>query len=267
MKNYYKISEISRLYGIGPDSLRYYERLGILKPKRDDNQYRLYSLKDIYKLNLIRDLRKLDFSMSQIKDYLDCQTMDNTLDILYREQELLKRRLSELAKREAVIAKRIHDLHASESVTANQITIKSLPRRLYVQEKARITQDEEMDLLIQKLLRRHETKIHSFGSQTIGAFLSTQDLMNGVSNVYQSVFFILETETAGYDCELPAGDYLSFYYRGTYNKNAACLKKMINYIQRNQLTALGEPFELYEIDNRDTMKEEEFLTEIQIRIA
>ncbi len=37
MKNYYKISEISKLYNIGPDSLRYYEQLGILKPKRDTN--------------------------------------------------------------------------------------------------------------------------------------------------------------------------------------------------------------------------------------
>ena len=26
MKDYYKISEISKLYGIGADSLRYYER-------------------------------------------------------------------------------------------------------------------------------------------------------------------------------------------------------------------------------------------------
>ena len=32
------------------------------------------------------------------------------------------------------------------------------------------------------------------------------------------------------------------------------------------LLAAGEPFELYEIDNRDTMLEEEFLTEIQMRV-
>ena len=57
MKDYYKISEISKLYGIGVDSLRYYERLGLIHPKRDTNGYRLYHLKDIYKLNLIRDLR------------------------------------------------------------------------------------------------------------------------------------------------------------------------------------------------------------------
>ena len=33
MKDYYKINEIARLYGIGVDSLRYYEKLGILKPR------------------------------------------------------------------------------------------------------------------------------------------------------------------------------------------------------------------------------------------
>ena len=60
MKDFYKISEISRLYGVGPDSLRYYERLGLLRPRRDeDNGYRLYSLRDIYKLSVIRDLRTL----------------------------------------------------------------------------------------------------------------------------------------------------------------------------------------------------------------
>ena len=71
MKDYYKINEIARLYGIGPDSLRYYERLGLLSPRRDTNGYRLYNLKDMYKLTVIRDLRKLDFSMAQIREFLE----------------------------------------------------------------------------------------------------------------------------------------------------------------------------------------------------
>ena len=75
MKNYYKISEISKLYNIGPDSLRYYEQLGILKPKRDTNGYRLYGLHELYKLNMIRDLWSLDFSMDQIKEYLEKQSV------------------------------------------------------------------------------------------------------------------------------------------------------------------------------------------------
>lgn len=184
MKNYYKISEISRLYGIGPDSLRYYERLGILSPKRDSNQYRLYSLKDIYKLNLICDLRKLDFSMSQIKDYLDCQTVCNTLDILRCEQELLGKKLKELTEKEHLINERIEALHKTEYITTDRIDIKTLPPRLCVQEKSYITRDEEMDLLIQKLMTRHEKKIRNFGNQIIGAFLSRQDLMKGIPNVF-----------------------------------------------------------------------------------
>lgn len=267
MKNYYKISEISKLYGIGPDSLRYYERLGILKPKRDTNQYRLYSLKDIYKLNLICDLRKLDFSMAQIKDYLNRQTVENTLDILHREQKLLTQKLTELQEKEQLISERIETLRKAEDIIPDCFVLKSFPRRLCVQEQAYITRDEEMDFLIQKLLLRHKKKIHNFGSQTIGAFLSVRDLIQGTANVYNSVFFILDKNTCGYDCELPAGDYLSCYYRGSYHQNDLCLKKMLDHIREHHLTPLGEPFELYEIDNRDTMNEEEFLTEIQIQVS
>ena len=204
--------------------------------------------------------------MSQIKDYLDCQTVCNTLDILRCEQELLGKKLKELTEKEHLINERIEALHKTEYITTDRIDIKTLPPRLCVQEKSYITRDEEMDLLIQKLMTRHEKKIRNFGNQIIGAFLSRQDLMKGIPNVYQSVFFILDTDTCEYDCELPAGDYLSCYYRGDYNKNADCLKKMMNYIKTHHLAILGEPFELYEIDNRDTMEPEEFLTEIQIHI-
>ena len=47
MEKYFKIGEISKLYHIGPDSLRYYEKIGILKPKRGENQYRLYRTEEI----------------------------------------------------------------------------------------------------------------------------------------------------------------------------------------------------------------------------
>lgn len=266
MKNYYKISEISKLYGIGPDSLRYYERLGILTPKRDTNKYRLYSLKDIYKLNLIRDLRKLDFSMTQIKNYLDTQSIDNTMDILYQEKNFLKAQLQELKEKERMINERINTLEASRKIETNCIQIKTLPRRLFVQETAYMTQDEEMDFLIKRLLTKHEKKIHNFGNQTIGAFLSEKDLLKGIPNRYESVFFILDKETKEYDGEFPSGKYLSYYYRGSYEQNASCLQKIMDYIRIHNLTAIGQPFELFEIDNRDTIKEDEFLTEIQIPV-
>ena len=129
MKNYYKINEISKLCGIGPDSLRYYERIGVLTPRRDANKYRLYSLKDIYKLNLIRDLRSLNFSMAQIKEYLDSQTVGNTLDILCRERTCLEKQLLALKEKEAMINERIATLTAAQSIPSGRIRLKELPAR------------------------------------------------------------------------------------------------------------------------------------------
>ena len=116
MKDFYKISEISRLYGVGPDSLRYYERLGLLRPRRDeDNGYRLYSLRDIYKLSVIRDLRTLGLSMVQIKEYLDGQSVESTLALLEREEDLLSRQIHQLQARRETLARREAALsHARE---------------------------------------------------------------------------------------------------------------------------------------------------------
>ena len=96
-KRNYTISEISRLFGIGIDSLRYYERLGVVSPQRGSNGYRLYDLDDMYKLSLIKDLRRLDLPMKQIKDYLDRQTVASTRELLDRERCMLEERISYLS--------------------------------------------------------------------------------------------------------------------------------------------------------------------------
>lgn len=84
MKKYYKIGEISKLYSISPDSLRYYEDLGILKPKRDVNGYRMYSINDIWTLNILRELRTIGFSMEQIKEHLLSYDLKSTLGLFSR---------------------------------------------------------------------------------------------------------------------------------------------------------------------------------------
>ncbi len=266
MKDYYKISEISQLYGIGVDSLRYYEKLGILKPRRDTNRYRLYSLKDLYKLNMIRDLRTLDFSMQQIKDYLEGQSVENTLQMLYCEREMLKGRLEELRLKEERLVERISTLQTAQQIEVGVIVRKTIPRRFCVRINERITRDEEMDFAIKKLHKKYEGKIKELGNLDIGAFLSMEEINQGISNVYNSVFFILGEETVEHDFELPEGEYLSCFYRGSYEQNGPLIRQLLEYANKQEMRVLGTPFEIYVIDNRDTAREEEFLTEIQVRI-
>lgn len=274
MKNYYKISEISKLYDIGVDSLRYYERLGILTPRRDANGYRLYNLTDLYKLNIIRDLRSLDFSMKQIKDYLDKQSLENTLALLNQEQEIINIEIENLKTRCTIIQDRIKDLSFSKKIKAGHMIIKELAPRYCVRLNEHITRDEEMDLIIKKLHQKHENKIRDLGNLTIGAFLSMPSIDLGIANVYDCVFFVLEfpetehlPEIHDYDFTLPGGKYLSYYYRGSYEQNADRVNEMLSYLNNLGHNETCEPFELFTIDNRDTMETDEFLTEIQIYLG
>lgn len=274
MKNYYKISEISKLYDIGVDSLRYYERLGILTPKRDTNGYRLYNLTDLYKLNIIRDLRALNFSMAQIKDYLDKQSLENTLALLEQEQVMIDREIENLKLRRCIIQDRIKDLMISKEIKTGCMIVKNYPPRYCVRLNEHITRDEEMDLIIKKLHQKHEDKIRDLGNLTIGAFLSMTSIRQGTANVYDSVFFVLDSpdaphslEAQDYDFILPEGPYLSYYYRGSYEQNAERVNEMIAYLDNAETTKPWEAFEIFTIDNRDTIETEEFLTEIQIYLG
>lgn len=267
MKTYYKINEISKLYNIGPDSLRYYEKLGLLHPKRDTNGYRMYNLKDLYKLTIIRDLRELNFSMDQIGEYLHEQNLDNTISLLEQERELLHHQLKLLKSRENLLDARIRDLKSAQVIPDGVIRVLQLPERPCVQISETITRDEEMDFLIKKLHRRHEQQIRDLGNQVIGARPDPDSIRFGAGNVFTSVFFIMEPCYPNPDFTLPAGTYLSCYYRGSYDRNVACAASMWNYAEQEGFEPVGDPFELYEVDNRDTTQPEEFLTEIQMQVT
>ncbi len=57
---YYHISAVARMFNIHPQTLRLYEREGLLKPSRSEGNTRLYTDEDLERLsvilNLIRDL-------------------------------------------------------------------------------------------------------------------------------------------------------------------------------------------------------------------
>lgn len=59
-KKYYHISNVARMYNIHPQTLRLYEREGLLRPSRSEGNTRLYSDDDLKQLetilNLTRDL-------------------------------------------------------------------------------------------------------------------------------------------------------------------------------------------------------------------
>lgn len=96
MPRFFRIGELARLYGVSPDLLRYYEQQNLLCPRRTENGYRMYSIEDIWRLNVIRDLRTLDIPVETIHSYLEDHSAATTRQLLEDELALLNARIRRL---------------------------------------------------------------------------------------------------------------------------------------------------------------------------
>ena len=68
----YKIKEVSEITNISQSKIKYYEKEGLLYVfKRDKNNIRVFSEKDIELLNLIRCLRNIGMPVKEIRTNLD----------------------------------------------------------------------------------------------------------------------------------------------------------------------------------------------------
>lgn len=66
----YLIGNLVDSVGMEPKTIRFYERAGLIKPRRVGT-YRVYSSKDVELLKVIKFFRALDMSIKIIRDLLD----------------------------------------------------------------------------------------------------------------------------------------------------------------------------------------------------
>lgn len=105
-----KIGELARHTGCQVETIRYYEREGLLpEPARSASNYRLYGAAHVERLTFIRHCRALDMALDEIRDLLslrdhperDCAAVNALIDEHIGHVEA---RLAQLASlREALV--------------------------------------------------------------------------------------------------------------------------------------------------------------------
>ncbi len=65
------VNDLAKECGVPPHIVRYYTRLGLLKPGRDpNNRYREYAEPDVFRLRFIRCARRLGFTLRDVEAIL-----------------------------------------------------------------------------------------------------------------------------------------------------------------------------------------------------
>lgn len=87
-----KVHELARRAELPPHIVRYYTRIGLLRPRRDpDNGYKLYSESDTRRLRFIRQAQELGFTLTEIGEILDHAAHDRSP--CPRVREIIERRI------------------------------------------------------------------------------------------------------------------------------------------------------------------------------
>jgi MerR family transcriptional regulator, aldehyde-responsive regulator len=122
-----KIAEVSEQHGISSDTLRYYERIGLLPPvNRSESGIRDYNELDIRRVEFVKCMRRAGLPVEVLIEYVGLvQQGDGTIEarkeILKEQRDLLVVRMQEMQK-----------------------TLDILNHKIEVYEKAVLTKEQEM---------------------------------------------------------------------------------------------------------------------------
>ena len=106
----YVISVAAKLVDMHPQTLRMYERLGLVKPARTENNIRLYSDEDIDRCRQIQRLTGVGLNLAGV---------EMVLELLQRMETMRRDLEEEMERREEELAREIQRLR-QEAATARR---------------------------------------------------------------------------------------------------------------------------------------------------
>lgn len=66
------VTDLANKTGVPPDTVRYYSKIGMLKPARNaENHYQVYGANDARRLRFIRAAKTLGFTLADIRAFFD----------------------------------------------------------------------------------------------------------------------------------------------------------------------------------------------------
>lgn len=115
------INDVAAQLGITHRALRFYEDKGLIEPARVGNT-RIYSRRDVARMQLILRGKRLGFSIREIREFLDLYDADPTqLEQMQHLIGQIRSRLKQLERQAAAIETTVAELKAMEQQANDQI--------------------------------------------------------------------------------------------------------------------------------------------------
>jgi len=270
MKNKFLIGDMAKLHNVSTQTLRYYDKMGILKPKIVDgkNGYRYYTIEQFEQLDRIKYLKYIGIPLKNIREYFEKRDIENMVKLLEMQKQVAHEKMKELELISDKIGNKISQIKDYINIENREIVrIREILERNIVYESINDSDSAVEFEFALKNLQNVFKDHHLMFTRKIGVIVSQDNLKMHRFDRYNAVYILLE------DClkysnikKLPAGKYACIYHKGPYKENYKSYEKLLNYVSDHNYEIIGDAIEIGLIDCSMILNEDEYLTEIQIPI-
>ena len=135
--NLLSIGDMSKHTGVAIKSLRYYERVGVLKPTYTDPDtgYRYYSLDQRYLVHLIMLCIQLDIPLKEMSEFIDSDDKINFRKFLTQGKKIAENKMQALKRSLKFFELIEQDLDLTDMHKPGQIYTRKIPEKFFIVEK------------------------------------------------------------------------------------------------------------------------------------
>ncbi|MCI5493803.1 MAG: MerR family transcriptional regulator [Lachnospiraceae bacterium] len=269
-EEYLSITDMARLRNVTTETLRHYDRIGLLQPDYVNEQHiRYYSVLKYEKLETIRELKQLGMSLNEIKAYFEKRDYESSKKLLETQDRLLQKQIHDLmCIREKVWKKRqfLNDLEAEH--VSKEPYVRYFQKRSYLLSEHRVENEVELAYEAMQLERRiYETEAYLpiYATARYGGIFPINEQNRRDIHVLMFYEDISEDTDAHV---LPEGYYLCLRMRGSFWKRRESLRQLHQILEERQYQIIQPVIiENVLIDYTITDVEKERLFEFQIPVT
>lgn len=250
------------------ETLYHYEKMGLLRPTVDEtNGYRYYTPYDYYTFMYITHLTKIGFTLNEVHQFLENQTLDSYFTAIEISENRLLERINNLKLRN-IRTKRGYELiqHVlNKPLNKPQITYRDAEYYLKVpfDHENPIISDVECSCEHDKYVLENNLDIqrHFHGFYSEHPFDTPQPVFD----------YSLSMLTGYVECDRlfiqPEGMYISMCFRGPFHHDTSIAYEMIrNYLDKHRYEPLSGMFVYAATSPFYTKDINEYIAELSIRI-
>ncbi|MEY8281208.1 MerR family transcriptional regulator [Oscillospiraceae bacterium 52-8] len=261
-KKQLSILEFSRLTGIARDNLRFYDRIGLLKPAlRGDNGYRYYTRHQLGSAYLISSLRLLGVGLEEIRRYSADRTPDKMLALFADQEARIQAEIARLREASEIMERYANMAREALYHRESQFLVEERKReRIFLCPPTPAVADtDEAEILAYECAIGHGIN----PGYPLGALIPREGFPPAAKNPPYRYYFMAGQ---GGNAWKPAGLYAVAYATGKGDDAPHLCQRLLDFVRERGLAVAGDAYGQYLLDDLAVQTPELYCSRLEILV-